>query len=103
MSELRAQGYTFEAIREALAAVGVCVSNATVQREVARFAKCKPPVAARMAPPPAARSPAHPDLDSTPATGATWHQPADGEHSGKDLAAAFMKGRITNPLFRNRS
>lgn len=39
MRELRAQGYTFEAIRMALAAVGVHVSNATVQREVARATK----------------------------------------------------------------
>ena len=38
MRELRAQGYTFAAIREALAAAGVHVSNATVQREVARVA-----------------------------------------------------------------
>lgn len=37
MVELRSQGYTFEAIREALADVGVNVSNSTVQREVARL------------------------------------------------------------------
>lgn len=36
--QLRAQGYTFEAIREALAGAGVQVSNSTVQREVARAA-----------------------------------------------------------------
>lgn len=36
--QLRAQGYTFEAIREALAGAGVHVSNSTVQREVARAA-----------------------------------------------------------------
>ena len=35
MRALRAQGYTFEAIRLALASYGVHVSNATVQREVA--------------------------------------------------------------------
>jgi hypothetical protein len=39
---LRAQGYTFEAIREALAGVGVHVSNSTVQREVARVAAERP-------------------------------------------------------------
>lgn len=38
MLKLRAQGYTFEAIREALAGAGVHVSNSTVQREVARAA-----------------------------------------------------------------
>jgi hypothetical protein len=37
MVELRSQGYTFEAIREALADAGVKVSNSTVQREVARL------------------------------------------------------------------
>ena len=37
--QLRAQGYTFEAIREALAGAGVHVSNSTVQREVARAAE----------------------------------------------------------------
>src|SRR5437867_4500038 len=37
--ELRAQGYTFEAIREALAAAGIHVSNATVRREAARIAR----------------------------------------------------------------
>lgn len=40
--QLRAQGYTFEAIREALAGAGVHVSNSTVQREVARAAMQPP-------------------------------------------------------------
>jgi hypothetical protein len=39
---LRAQGYTFEAIREALAGAGVHVSNSTVQREAARAAAMRP-------------------------------------------------------------
>ena len=38
IARLRAQGYTFEAIREALAGAGVDVSNSTVQREAARAA-----------------------------------------------------------------
>ncbi|MGE3854738.1 MAG: hypothetical protein AB7K09_23605 [Planctomycetota bacterium] len=37
IGRLHAEGYTFEAIREALADVGVVVSNTTVQREVARL------------------------------------------------------------------
>jgi len=41
---LRDQGYTFEAIREALADVGVVVSRSTVHREVVRLRlKSKPP------------------------------------------------------------
>jgi hypothetical protein len=42
IARLRAQGYTFEAIREALAGAGVHVSNSTVQREVARAAAERP-------------------------------------------------------------
>lgn len=37
MLALRSQGYTFEAIRETLADVGINVSNSTVQREIARL------------------------------------------------------------------
>jgi hypothetical protein len=44
MRELRTQDYTFEAIRQVLARVGNHVSNATVQREVARA--CTGPAAA---------------------------------------------------------
>jgi len=47
--QLRAQGYTFEAIREALAAAGVHVSNSTVQREVARVGKQRPTAASATA------------------------------------------------------
>lgn len=42
IARLRAQGYTFEAIREALAGAGVLVSNSTVQREAARAATERP-------------------------------------------------------------
>jgi hypothetical protein len=42
IARLRAQGYTFEAIREALAGAGVLVSNSTVQREAARAAAERP-------------------------------------------------------------
>ncbi len=42
IARLRAQGYTFEAIREALAGAGVRVSNSTVQREAARAAAERP-------------------------------------------------------------
>lgn len=95
--QLRAEGYTFEAIRAALADAGVMVSRSTVQREATRQAldavaegddgaasnddtpmKRRPPVPA--VPPPQA-------------------EPL----SGKDIAEAFVRKRITNPLIRNRS
>lgn len=110
MRELRAQGYTFEAIRMALAAVGVHVSNATVQREVARATK--PASVAQVS-----GSGARPDVvpsalprpqvsASPPSTTAPQsRQVASVEidmRSGKEIAEAFASSRITNPLARAR-
>lgn len=108
MRELRAQGYTFEAIREALAAAGVHVSKATVQREVARLAK--DPGTAVAAPSgdrsghelqseePMAETP---ELRTPPL--ASPDSPADVDlRSGKEVAEAFTSSRITNPLVRAR-
>lgn len=110
MRELRAQGYTFEAIRMALAAVGVHVSNATVQREVARATK-----AASVAQ--GLESGVRPDevppaitqaLVSTPTPATTATQSPQvvsvetDMRSGKEIAEAFASSRITNPLARAR-
>ncbi|MGS5087075.1 hypothetical protein ACVC7V_11250 [Hydrogenophaga sp. A37] len=108
MRELRAQGYTFEAIREALAAAGVHVSKATVQREVARLAKGSATAVAAssgfrsghelqsaetMTGTPALRPPPLASPDS----------PAEVDlRSGKEVAEAFTSSRITNPLVRAR-
>jgi len=110
MRELRAQGYTFEAIRMALAAVGVHVSNATVQREVARTTKAAsvaqgsgsgvrpdewPPALTQSqvsAPPPPSNTPQSPQFVSVGAD----------MRSGKEIAEAFASSRITNPLARAR-
>ena len=106
MRELRAQGYTFEAIRMALAAVGVHVSNATVQREVARASKASS-VGQGLG------SGARPDelppalthlLESAPTS--STHAPQSPQvasvqtdmRSGKEIAEAFASSRITNPL-----
>lgn len=106
--ELRAQGYTFEAIREALAAAGVHVSKATVQREVARLDKGPATTVAAssgdrsghelqsaepMAKIPEFRTPPLASPDS----------PAEVDlRSGKEIAEAFTSSRITNPLVRAR-
>ena len=93
MRELRAQGYTFEAIRMALAAVGVHVSNATVQREVARSAKSRGVVLGV-------------DSGARPGDELTAPAPAGSietdMRSGKEIAEAFASSRITNPLARAR-
>ena len=108
MRELRAQGYTFEAIREALAAAGVHVSNATVQREVARLAKGPATALAAHS----GNRPGH-ELQSAVSTTETSgiqpppltepDSPAEVDlRSGKEVAEAFTSSRITNPLVRAR-
>jgi hypothetical protein len=98
--QLRAQGYTLEAIRSALAAAGVCVSPSTVWRE-----------AKRTVPHPEARptSSGMPDglatlplPASTPAAAAAAPPvPFRGDRrSGKEIAEEFMRSQITNPLIR---
>lgn len=86
IGRLHALGYTFEAIREALADAGVHVSKSTVQREAARCATAAP------ATPP---QPAIADEAS-----AQRRQPE--AISGKDIAEAFVRGRITNRLIREK-
>lgn len=108
MRELRAQGYTFEAIREALAAAGVHVSNATVQREVARLAKSPATAEAAYS----VNRPGHEFQNAAPATEMpgftpTPQHPSGGPvgadlRSGKEIAEAFTSSRITNPLARAR-
>ena len=95
--QLRADGYTFEAIRAALADAGVHVSRSTVQREAARqtlgVAAEGENGTARNADTPTKRRPPVPGL-----------APARTEPlSGKDIAEAFVRNRVTNPLIRNRS
>lgn len=95
---LKAQGYTLDDIREALADAGVVVSKSTVQREASR----RPPSAYQpdrpMAPPP----PMPPTIDGLN----TEPQPAAAppsqamKQSGKDIAAAYFAANNFNPLFR---
>lgn len=93
---LRSQGYTFEAIREALAEAGVPVSKSTVQREMARQAS-RPPAS-----PGGVAEPTLLALDCRPAPSPAAPAFAPDQRSGKEIAEAFAKGRINNPLFRNR-
>lgn len=109
MSELRAQGYTFESIRQALAAAGVHVSNATVQREVARIARTRgTAVTVESAGQPDrghfSAAPAPPDASgSTPRSGSSLDSRSTADmRSAKEIAEAFTSSQITNPLVRAR-
>lgn len=106
MRELRAQGYTFEAIRMALAAVGVHVSNATVQREVARASKAASVAqgtSSGVRPDEWLPALTQPLASATPPSTTTPQSPQVASvqtdmRSGKEIAEAFASSRITNPL-----
>jgi len=95
--QLRARGYTLEAIQRALAAVGVAVSISTVRREAMRpLPPALVPVVSTgtcaqtlATPPPAAPAPST-ALRLTPGF----------PDSGKDTAAAFAQSKSSNLLTR---
>lgn len=106
MRALRAQGFTFEAIRLALASSGVHVSNATVQREVARATKgtsVAPVLASGARPNEVPSALTQPLASATPPPTTTPESPQvvsvqTDMRSGKEIAEAFASSRITNPL-----
>ena len=97
MARLAREGYGCRAIQEALAAAGVHVSKSTVQRELARLPKPMTSIVT-VAPRAAART----DIDSPPIVASDRPRPVDQQRTGKDIAEAFLRGRITNPLLRRR-
>jgi hypothetical protein len=105
--ELQARGYTLDAIRQALADAGIHVSRSTVHREATRpieaAAAVAPAGAAR--PPSLAKRPPDPISAPTPITSAPALCASAGASqaltpSGKDLAAAYFEGHISNELIR---
>jgi len=101
--QLRAQGYTLEAIQQALAAVGVPVSISTVRREATRPLPIAPlPVTA-----PGAAPASVPVLPATPPPAAPASSAASpvvpgfpDASNGKDVAAAYAHSKSTNALTR---
>jgi hypothetical protein len=109
VKQLRARGYTLEAIRQALARAGVHVSLSTVRREAMRDAAPSPaaapssnavavlPPSPSPLPPP---SPSHATAVSAIPTGWTNTPGLPKRASGKEIAEAFLSRRIHNPLIR---
>jgi hypothetical protein len=100
--QLRAQGYTLEAIRNALANAGVHVTISTVRREATRADASHretplfgPPATKARA---AAPSPAATTREALPVAS----QVLPERRSGRDVAEDFMRNRITNPLIRSK-
>lgn len=106
IARLQALGYTLEAIRQALAEVGVLVSKSTVQREAARLSLCRADAGTTDAATPQRRTP----LLSNPAAlalsgHAATRRPDDTSIapeicSAREMAEVFMRQQISNPLIR---
>ncbi len=93
---LRAEGYTFEAIREALADVGIQLSESALRREVRRQRRPadRTPSGVR----PASRTPAIAPASSPPALVTALCAPTGS--SGQEIAEAFFNANPSNPLLR---
>jgi len=99
---LRSAGYTYEAIREALAEVGIELSTSALRREVRR-----PRVRSKVAPsglPSAPRAAAAPTV-STPPPVSSPPAPSPavppGSH-GHDIAEAFFNANPSHPLVHTK-
>ncbi|MBY0236187.1 MAG: hypothetical protein K2W93_14500 [Burkholderiaceae bacterium] len=115
IARLRRQGYTLDAIRQALTDAGIQVSISTVWREARRVdgQALAEAVAVVVPLPGTAPSRNAPDSLQTPASSATRLQsprlspadvitPALVPCSGKEFADIFMSTQVTNPLFRSK-
>ena len=91
---LRAEGYTYEAIREALAEVGIALSECALRREVRRYERRTVGVSLEVQP--QSRAPAGPSLSVTRplATG----PPSSTNATGREIAEAFFNTNPSNPL-----
>ena len=91
---LRAEGYTYETIREALADVGIELSESALRREVRREQKRVGRTAPGVRP-----SCQVPDAPSLPMQQplVAWPPPSPGA-SGREIAEAFFDAHPSNPL-----
>ena len=98
IARLHLHGYSCETIRQTLSEAGLIVSRSTVTREVVRWAKQRRTGASPVVTTPAVDGHAPRIPTAQPASALTA-----GPHYGQRVAASFMDGRITNPLFRART
>ncbi len=106
IKRLRAAGYTHEAIREALADLGIAVSECAVRREAQRRTPEQPAPtnrprgssSAAMSPTREAPNVNKPIVTLTPVAPAPASPAA--HLPGQGIAEDFVRDRITNPLLR---
>ena len=97
IARLRAEGYPCEAIWKALLDAGLALSLSAVKREVARLRK-RTGVARRSAPATAFTPLPASAIEARVSSSAN----RSSSPSGKDVADAWMKDYVTNPLLRAR-
>lgn len=99
ITRLRGEGYSCEATRRALVEAGLTVSLSTVKREAARPSTSHASALTTATSEPVASL-------ATARTGPAEHAAAvfddGGSRSSKEIAAAFVKSRITYTLLRSR-
>jgi hypothetical protein len=94
---LRRNGYTYEAIREALAEVGIDLSTSALRREVHRLRVRTSVVSS--GPQAAIPTPANP---ASPSSSALPPRVAAPVSSSRELAEAFFNTHPSNPLLRTK-
>jgi hypothetical protein len=92
---LRGEGYTYEAIREALAEVGIELSECALRREVRRYAQPHGRAMSNVLPAPRATAP--PTLSM--ARPLSTSPPPSKNATGREIAEAFFNANPSNPLF----
>lgn len=99
---LRSAGYTYEAIREAMAEVGIELSTSALRREVRRH-HSRP-----NAGPSASQSMARRAESNAMSTPPSWSSPPAPSHAtpngsrGHDIAESFFNANPSNPLVRTK-
>jgi hypothetical protein len=95
IARLRHTGYTYEAIREALAAIGVELSTSALRREVRRL-QMRPASAL-----PDPRRAALTVVDALPASSTPQaHAQVPVRSRSRDIAESFFNAHLSHPLIR---
>jgi len=95
---LRADGYTYEAIREALADVGIQLSTSALRREVRRARHRAESAGSLMR----SASPTPTNVVRPPAPQPPTRPPSGANTSGREIAQAFFNAHPSNPLLRTQ-
>jgi hypothetical protein len=95
---LRAEGYTYEAIREALGEVGITLSECALRREVRRHEKRTVGLASDVHPTPQLPPGPRLSVERPLTTGPLLSKDA----TGREIAAAFFDANPSNPLLATK-